>query len=58
MNYDWKKTAKKFGIGLIYLVISFLVYVLTDDVKYGLIVPTILIPLQNFIKHKFDITWL
>jgi len=55
---DWKIVLKKFGIGVLYVLISLGVYLLTDDPKLGFIVPAILIPLQNFVKHKFEITWL
>ena len=56
-SYDWKKTLKKFGYGLVYVIICGLLYLATDKPEVAVILP-VLMSAQNFLKHKLNWKWL
>lgn len=57
-NNDWRKNLKKLGYGIAYTLICGLIYILTDKVAFAFLVPAVLIPAQNFVKHKLGWKWL
>lgn len=50
-KFDWKIMAKKFGINAAIVILSGLVIVWQDDVKYVILVPVVKAAL-NWIKHR------
>jgi len=51
MKYDWKKTAKKFGMVAIYVILAGVASVYGDSQWYLAIAPT-LVGFENWLKHR------
>ena len=50
-GYCWKKGLKKFGINALIVILSGLIVVWQDDVKYVGLIPVIKLGL-NYLKHR------
>ena len=52
-KYDWKKTALKGAIMLVYVIVCGTISVLTDNNAYMFLIP-LLEAGRNFLKHKLE----
>lgn len=57
MVYDWKKTVRKFGWSLAFVLVSGAVSIAAGNPAWIFLVP-VLEATRNLLKHKFELAWL